>query len=292
LPEFQRKGHAFYLTNDNTTEGTIRDVSGSEKKGFSWAIHYGDGTGASGIVFQDKVKIGPVAVAEQGVEAATKVSSQFYQQHSDGLLGLGFGKSNTVKPEKQKTWFENVKETLKDPVFTVSLKKNATGVYDFGWIDQKKYTGQIQYVPINNTRGYWEYPAESFQIGNGPATPLKFQAIADTGTTLMLLPPPAVKAYYAAIPGAASIPKEGGYVYPCEAVGQLPDITLAVGDARITVQGKWVDRGKSATGSGKCYGGIQNGSVGLSIWGDVFLKSQFVVFDGGNTPRIGFAMQA
>ena len=38
-----------------------------------------------------------------------------------------------------------------------------------------------------------------------------------------------------------------------------------------------------------CFGGLQsNAGIGLSILGDVFLKSQFVVFDQG-VPRIGFA---
>jgi aspergillopepsin I len=141
LPEFQRKGHSFYVTSDNasSTTGTIREVTGTEKKGFTWAIRYGDGTGASGIVFNDRVSLGPISAPEQAVEAATQVSSQFYLQHSDGLLGLGFGKTNTVKPEKQRTFFENIKDQLQQPLFTVSLKKNATGTYDFGYVDQKKY---------------------------------------------------------------------------------------------------------------------------------------------------------
>jgi aspergillopepsin I len=143
LPEFQRKGHSFYITNETNELSTIRQVTGTEMKGFTWAIRYGDGTGASGIVYSDRVSIGNVVAPEQAVEAATQISSQFYIQHSDGLLGLGFGKTNTVKPQKQKTFFENIKDSLKKPVFTVSLKRNATGTYDFGYIDPAKYTVRI-----------------------------------------------------------------------------------------------------------------------------------------------------
>jgi Eukaryotic aspartyl protease len=108
----------------------------------------------------------------------------------------------------------------------------------------------------------------------------------------MLLPPQAVKDYYAQVAGAETIAREGGYVYPCSSVASLPDIIMSIGAAKIHVMGAFVDRGLSATGSGKCYGGIQNGSPNLSIWGDIFLKSQFAVFDGGDQPRIGFAHQA
>jgi aspergillopepsin I len=134
----QRKNHNIYLTQANTT-GTLRAVTGDEKLGFKWKITYGDGTGASGIVYSDKVKVGGVTATAQAVEAATSVAHSFLVQKNDGLLGLGFGRTNTVTPEKQQTFFENVKSQLKEPLFTVSLKKNATGVYDFGYIDDKKY---------------------------------------------------------------------------------------------------------------------------------------------------------
>lgn len=40
-----------------------------------------------------------------------------------------------------------------------------------------------------------------------------------------------------------------------------------------------------------CYGGVQsNSGAGYTIMGDVFLKSQFVVFDV-HVPRIGFGQQ-
>lgn len=107
--------------------------------GLSWKIAYGDGSGASGVVYADKVKVGGVTATRQAVEAATSISAQFIEENSDGLLGLGFGNTNTIKPTKQPTFFENIKPSLKEPLFTVTLKKNATGVYDFGYIDPQKY---------------------------------------------------------------------------------------------------------------------------------------------------------
>jgi aspergillopepsin I len=157
--------------------------------------------------------------------------------------------------------------------------------------------GDIQYIPVNSSRGYWEYTMTGFAVGNATSpTPAQFQSIADTGTTLMLLPSAVVDAYYAQVSAAQSLASEGGFVFPCDS--QLPDLTVLMstqnggGGATATIPGEFMNRSVSATGSGLCFGGIQQGSDDLSIWGDVFLKSQFVVFDGSDPPRIGFAPQA
>lgn len=283
LPQQQRRGHQFYSQANNT--------AGKPLDGLSWKIAYGDGSGASGVVFADRVKVGGVTATRQAVEAATSISAQFIDEHSDGLLGLGFGNTNTIKPTKQPTFFENIRPSLKEPLFTVTLKKNATGVYDFGYIDPQKYIEPLQYVPINTTRGYWEYTTTGYSIGDGPLTKTSFQSIADTGTTLLLLPPDIARAYYASVKGATMNATEGGYVFPCNSL--LPDLTVELtGGVKATVPGTFMNRSLSMTkGSESCYGGIQQGSNTLSIWGDVFLKSQFAVFDGSNPPRIGFAKQ-
>lgn len=116
-------------------------------------------------------------------------------------------------------------------------------------------------------------------------------AIADTGTTLLLLPTAIVQAYYEQVPGASNNASAGGYVFPCQA--QLPDYAAQIGSSSAVVPGSLmrfspVDTDDFATAT-LCYGGIQD-AAGLSfaIYGDVFLKSQFVVFRG-DEPQLGFA---
>jgi hypothetical protein len=79
---------------------------------------------------------------------------------------------------------------------------------------------------------------------------------------------------------------QGGYTFPCTAT--LPNLTLGIGSYRAVVPGKYINYG--AVGGSKCFGGVQsNSALGETIFGDVFLKSQFVIFDGSSTPRLGFA---
>lgn len=109
---------------------TVYNPSGSstaEKlQGYTWCIRYGDASGASGDVYLDTVTIGGLTISSQVVESATNVSAKLTDEGNlDGLLGLGFGNSNTVKPARQKTFYENVMPKLDSPVFTVDLKAGA-----------------------------------------------------------------------------------------------------------------------------------------------------------------------
>lgn len=66
--------------------------------GYTWDISYADGSGASGVVGTDTVKIGGTTVTGQAVELANKVSSAFVSDEADGLIGMAFSNINTGKP--------------------------------------------------------------------------------------------------------------------------------------------------------------------------------------------------
>ena len=280
LPASERNGHAYY-----TPSSTARLLSG-----YTWSISYGDGSGASGNVYTDTVKVGATTASSQAVELAETVSAQFQQDTAnDGLLGLAFDSINTVSPTKQKTFFSNVKASLSAPLFTANLKKGAPGSYDFGYIDATKYTGSITYVNVNTANGFWEFTSNGYAVGSGAFTSASIDAIADTGTTLLYLPTTVVSAYYARVSGASYDSTQGGYTFPCSAT--LPSITLGIGSYRAVVPGSYIVY--APTSGTTCFGGIQrNTGIGFSIYGDIFLKSQFVVFSGASTPQLGFAPKA
>jgi hypothetical protein len=147
-------------------------------------------------------------------------------------------------------------------------------------------------VDVDTSRGFWMFQADGFSVGTGAVTAAPFKAIADTGTTLMLLNDTIVSAYYAAFTGAQHSSAAGGFVFPCSSVP--PDFKLAIGNYTAVVPGDLikfapVDTQSLATAK-TCFGGLQSAKgLGFGILGDIFLKAQFSAFFGGATPRLGFA---
>ncbi|KAJ5497082.1 Peptidase aspartic catalytic [Penicillium fimorum] len=275
-----QSGHDIYDVSD----------SGTKLSGATWSISYGDGSSASGDVYKDTVSVGGVKATGQAVEAAKKISSQFLEdKNNDGLLGLAFSSINTVSPTPQKTFFDNVKSDLDSPLFAVTLKHGEPGTYDFGYIDEEKFTGKVVYADVDSSEGWWTFTADSYTVGTGSAGP-SITGIADTGTTLLLLDDSVVSAYYKKVTSAEDDSSAGGYVFPCDA--DLPDFTVSINGYDAVVPGEHINYAPVTTGSSSCFGGIQsNSGIGFSIFGDIFLKSQYVVFDSEG-PQIGFAAQA
>ncbi|KAL8709949.1 MAG: hypothetical protein Q9220_005399 [cf. Caloplaca sp. 1 TL-2023] len=279
LQEQQTQGHSVY---DPSKSKTFKPLQGA-----SFEIHYGDSSAASGIVGTDTVDIGGAIVDTQAVEMPTTITDSFTEDiNSDGLVGLAFGKINTVKPQKQKTFFENVQANLDKPVFTANLRHATVGSYEFGRIDDSQFTGPITYTPIDTSQGFWQIESKSYAVGNGSTqtNPNASPAIMDTGTSLILADDAVVRSYWRQVAGAQM--DDQGVNFPCDS--PLPDFQLALGPTYMaTIPGELMNFQK--LGRGRCFGGMQsNMGQPLQIYGDVLFKSQFVVFDGGNQ-AVGFA---
>ncbi|KAK7985180.1 aspartic peptidase domain-containing protein [Apiospora saccharicola] len=284
-PKSQVDGQAIY---DISKSSTAQLMTGA-----SWSISYGDGSSSSGNVYTDTVTIGGVTVRDQAIESARQVSAQFTQRAStDGLLGLAFSNINTVRPSQQKTFFDSALNGLAMPVFTTNLKKGEAGNYNFGFIDRSEFTGDISFFPVNASTGFWQFDASGFAIASEATVSAPHAAIADTGTTLLLIPSDIAAAYYAKVSGATKDATAGGYTFPCST--SLPSYTAVIGDYRAVIPGDFIKYapvdGNSFETATTCFGGIQEVPSGFpyAIYGDIFLKSQFVVFHGANQ-QVGFA---
>lgn len=269
-PRSESRGHHIYTP---TKSSSSKKLSGA-----TWSISYGDGSSSSGDVYTDSVTVGPLTVFKQAVESAKKVSSEFASGSNDGLLGLAFSSINTIQPRQQKTWFDNIKPSLNLGLFVADLKHNSPGSYTFGAIPSAAKS--ISYASLDRSQGFWGFAPITSQSG-------AISSIADTGTTLLLLPDADVDNYYSQVSSAQNDSNEGGYVFDCSE--DLPEFTFQVGGGTIAIPGSYINYAEQ---DGVCFGGLQSSNgIGINIFGDVALKSAYVVFDDANS-RLGWAQKA
>ncbi|KAI1207122.1 acid protease [Annulohypoxylon truncatum] len=292
-----KAAHSGHSAFDPKKSKTFVKMSGKK-----WKIQYGDGSTASGDCGSDTLIIGNLAIKKQTIECAAKLSRQFSQGTSDGLLGLAWGKINTVtdsgEADPQATPVENMikqddipKEAeLFTSAFYSSRDKNAESFYTFGFIDQdlvKKSGQDLHWTQVDNKEGFWSFSSESCSINGEKVTLSGNTAIADTGTTLALLSDKVVEKLYDQIPGATYDWLNQGYIFPTTVkADDLPEFKVAVGDQEYLIQKE--DLAFALTDDKKnWYGGIQSrGMMPFDILGDTFLKSVYVVWDQGNR-RLG-----
>jgi len=286
---------------DSSKSSTWQTSSGS-----TWQIQYGDGSTASGDVGTDSVNVGGIVVQSQAVELAKTLSSSFASGPGDGLLGLAWPNINTVQPQSVATPVENMISQSDIPsdaqLFTAYLGSvgvasasgnssstasgsttDSTSFYTFGFIDQDYSNGQAPaYTPVDNSQGFWMFDSASAQVGSQTVNRSGNKAIADTGTTLCLVSDDLCQAIYGAIPGAQQNSQQQGWVFPTDTdLSSLPQIQVAGGDNLFTINPEELPF--EDLGDGTYYGGIQSrGSQDFDIFGDVFLRSVYAVFDQGH----------
>jgi cathepsin D len=71
-----------YYNPTSSTDSTAKALGAT----YTWSIEYGDGSYASGSVYQDTVNVGGIPVKSQAVEQAVRASSTFVNYIGDGLI--------------------------------------------------------------------------------------------------------------------------------------------------------------------------------------------------------------
>lgn len=273
--------------------------------GYTFSVGYGDQSETYGTVGTDTVKMAGLTATSQYIGMPSIASHQIKDDTwADGILGLGFQSNSGFRPDPQPSFFERIVATLQAPLFTANLKKNTAGNYQFGYIDNTAYSGELHYSPVNNSQGYWQFDTSP---GHSPA-------IADTGSSVILLDLDLVQNYWKRVPSHSS--NSQGIIFPC--TEKLPDFTIQLGDSyTATISGELINyvplnetckyilavefqqcalafprQSADIFPLSDCLGGIQfNNGQGLNVFGDIMFQSQFVVFDYGNM-QIGFAPHA
>jgi hypothetical protein len=107
-------------------------------------------------------------------------------------------------------------------------------------------------------------------------------------SSLWHVPSDVAEAYWSKVESAIN-QDNGLWIFQCSE--RLPDITVTIGNGRITIPG--INMNFHAVGNvGMCMGGIQETTGSMpALAGDVFLKNLFVAFEHpvNGQPRLGFA---
>ena len=253
-----------------------------------------DGTAAYGIVYRDTVRLGGYEVRNVPVESAQMVTSQFETETSmSGILGLAKSLPTSVEPATQ-SFMTLLRPLLEEHVFSVDLRKNATGRFDFGFINTAAAADNMTWLDSDPNSRHWvvELDLTSWE-GNGRTWwYYKFMATIDTGTTLMFLPDGLASMYWFDVPGMRSQPGLGNaYTFPCSGAKDLPDLSFKLPGTEhvITIPGPYLNYGPTESDPTFCWGGMQSSAgMDVTVIGDIMLKALVLGFDL-ERQRIGFA---
>eukprot|EP01137_Pigoraptor_chileana_P031562 Opistho-2@19560 len=293
----------FWVTGKDCKSSACKDSSKSiydhtksstyKKDGKAFSIQYGQGS-VSGVLAQDSVTIGSLTVSNVTFGEATIESDD--SVGFDALLGLGF--RSIAVDNVQPVWSVAFDSGLvPEKVFSFYLSHTGDGSSSellIGGTNSKHYTGDIKWVPLSS-ESYWQIALDSFTFGSGyKGCSGGCQAIADSGTTLIVGNPSDVDAINKVL-GAKQLP-DGTFQVDCNKISTFPSLTFNINgnEFPITPQ-QYTMKGQDESGNTICqspFQGLDLSGAGINwILGDVFLRAYYSVHDPVNG-RIGFAPSA
>lgn len=254
-----------------------------------------DGTAANGIVYTDTIRLGDFVVDNATVQSAQIIATRFEKETAlSGIMGLAKSLPNNIVPPSQ-GFLAHLRQHLETPVFSVDLRRNATGRFDFGYIDKSIPSDNITWMETDPKSAHWDVTFDLTTWTGKDKTWWfhEFKATIDTGTTLMFLPDILASMYWFNVPGMRVDPRlSNAFVFPCDIAKNLPDLKFKIPKTEhvLTIPGPYLNYGPVLGDSLFCWGGMQSadGLGEVTIIGDVMLKAVFIAFDL-ETGKVGFA---
>ncbi|CAH8551930.1 unnamed protein product [Schistosoma rodhaini] len=255
-------------------------------------VQYGTGT-ASGFLSSDCVHIGSLNIVDQTFgEVINQPGKVFVNFHFDGIMGMGF--QQTSQNSNPTPIFMNmIKQNLVDkPVFSVYLNlnedKTTSGEIMFGGIDDRYYTGNLTYSDVVSEE-YWMINIDGISINGEIFCPSGSIALIDTGTALISGPTEKINNINKYL-GSIQV-SNNEYIVDCNKIPKLPIIEIKINGKSIQLKADDYIVEKVSNGSRicrTCFIGTDFPSGPLWIFGDVFLRKVYTVFDVGQR-RVGIA---
>nr|ATU82849.1 secreted Aspartyl protease-like protein [Pristhesancus plagipennis] len=267
------------------THKTYKNYMSSSYKPSSYEIKivYGKGSMA-GVMGRDRVQIGSLEVKnQQFAEAVEEPGDAFLMSKFDGILGMAFPtRSSSIEPVFQTMYNQGV---IKDNVFSFYLNRDPNGQIGGemvlgGWNDFYFDSSKIDYIPLSKV-DKWQFTIDSIS-GRGGYREGVFcqggcQAIADTGTTMIIGPTEEISAIHEYI-GAKE--QFGMGMVPCESVDTLPSITFHINGKDYTLEGRdYIVN--LADHNQMCLTGFSGMNMPSRPWilGDAFLGKFYTIFN-------------
>lgn len=261
--------------------------------GTDFKIQYGTGS-LQGYVSEDIVTIGDAKIQNQGFAEATKQPGiTFIAAKFDGILGLAYPSIavDGVYPVFNNMWEQKL---VPQNAFSFWLDRDPEnprgGEIIFGGSDPELFEGEFTYVDVTR-KDYWQFKLDGISINANQYCKGGCQAIADTGTSLLVGPKSEIASLNSKL-GAIPIPG-GEYLLDCKLVPNLPRVHFTINGNDFYLDGpEYVltinQMNKTICISG--FAGIDIPAPAGPLWilGDVFIGPWYTEFDFENN-RIGFA---
>lgn len=244
-----------------------------------------------------------VGVIESQADVDADMLASMERNKMQGYMGLAFTPVSAFAPIQQPSFFETVISSLSEPLFTVDLVDSGVGTYTFGQLLPSDAGSPVEWAPLNKAAGFGRWAVDSSQIYSkfgddamAPTLPANTNAVTifDTGTTLILMEPALVEAYYAKMQETTPVYTDndtGMKYFSCTA--NPPLLSFGYKGHQIPVNNLFAHMdtdGKYCTGSLQSNGDPGDHSK-RQILGAMFFRSALVAFNAGNS-SIGIADKA
>jgi hypothetical protein len=214
----------------------------------------------------------------------------------EGILGIGYMINEVQVNRFGLDEYPNLPQKLKDDktitTNAYSLWLNdldaSTGSVLFGGVDTDKFKGQLSTLPIIQEQGvYAEFVIALTDMGIGGNKTSLFSnsnvaVLLDSGSSLMYLPNSVANAIYAQF-NAQYDSRQGAAIVDCDLANQEGSLEFGFSGVTISVPyNELVIVAAVSRGIPVCILGIGPADNGLSVLGDTFLRSAYVVYDLDN----------
>ncbi|KAF5594813.1 aspartic-type endopeptidase opsb [Fusarium subglutinans] len=260
-------------------------------------ISYADGSGASGDYATETFRMGSVKLED------LQFGIGYVTSDNEGVLGIGYKSNEAQVDQLNRGTYDNLpaklasKGLIASNAYSLYLNdlESATGTILFGGVDQEQYIGDLVTLSINKMNGEFAEFSITLQSVSADSETivdnLDLAVILDSGSTLSYLPATLTSDIYDLVGAQYEEGQSVAYV-PCDLGNDSGNLTFKFKDpaeisvplSEMVLDFTDVTGGQLSFDNGRaaCTFGIAPTTGDISILGDTFLRSAYVVFDLDN----------